>query len=119
VPKKSTPLTDDNRLKHMLDAALEAIAFANGIDRASLGNNRLVILAIVKDIEIIGEAASKVSDVRRNQYQQIPWRAIIDMRNHLIHGYFDVDVDQVWSTLVQELPPLIAELQKIMPHNRT
>jgi uncharacterized protein with HEPN domain len=117
VPKKSIPLTDDNRLKHMLDAALEAIAFANGIDRASLGNNRLVILAIVKDIEIIGEAASKVSEARRSQHQQIPWRAIIDMRNHLIHGYFDVDVDQVWSTLVQDLPPLIAELQKIMPNN--
>ena len=115
MPKKSIQLTDDNRLKHMLDAALEAIVFAQGMDRAALGNNRLVILAVVKDIEIIGEAASKVSEARRNQYSQIPWRAIIDMRNHLIHGYFDVDVDQVWSTLVQDLPPLIAELQKILP----
>ncbi|MBA3868571.1 MAG: DUF86 domain-containing protein [Anaerolineae bacterium] len=112
------PLTDDNRLKHMLDAAQEAITFAQGMDRAALGNNRLAILAIVKDIEIIGEAASKVSETRRDQHPQIPWRPIIDMRNHLIHGYFDVDVDQVWSTLIQDLPPLIAELQKIVPDNR-
>jgi uncharacterized protein with HEPN domain len=101
----------------MLDAALEAIGFAQGMDRTALSGNRLAILAIVKDIEIIGEAASKVSEARRNQHPQIPWRAIIDMRNHLIHGYFDVDVDQVWSTLAQDLPPLIAHLQKLLANN--
>lgn len=101
-----------------MDAALEAITFAQGLDQSALGNNRLVILAVVKDIEIIGEAASKVSQLCRDQHLQIPWRAIIDMRNHLIHGYFDIDADQVWSTLIQDLPPLITELQKILADDR-
>lgn len=115
MPKRSTPVTDDNRLRHMLDATREAIGFANGMDRVALGNSRLAILAIVKDIEIIGEAASKISQGRRDQHPEIPWRAIIDMRNHLIHGYFDVDADQVWSTVVQDLPALMVSLEKIIP----
>ena len=118
MPKKSIPLTDDIRLQHMLDAAQEALTFARGMDRTAFGNNRAIILAVVHDIQIIGEAASKVSQATREQCPVIPWRAIIDMRNHLIHGYFDVDVEQVWSTVVQDLPPLIAELQKIMPNDR-
>jgi uncharacterized protein with HEPN domain len=74
---------------------------------------------VVKDIEIIGEAASKISDECRKQYPQIPWRDIKDIRNYLIHAYCKVDFDQVWSTVQDDLPPLISELEQIIPDGNT
>jgi uncharacterized protein with HEPN domain len=79
----------------MLDAAKEAIAFASGETRAPLGRDRKLALAIIKDVETIGEAASKVSQSTRTRHPDIPWQPIIAMRNRLIHGYFDIDFDQV------------------------
>jgi len=105
---------DAVRLRHMLDAAREALAFVAGRERPQLDTDRQLALAIVKDIEIIGEAASRVSDESRSAYPAIPWQDCIAMRNRLIHGYFDIDLDIVWSTVVQELPPLIDELGHIL-----
>jgi uncharacterized protein with HEPN domain len=102
------------RFRHMLDAAREAQGFVLEYGRAALDTNRMLVLAVVKDVEIIGEAASKISEESRKQYPQIPWRDIIDMRNHLIHAYFKIDINQVWSTIQEDLPPLIADLEKII-----
>jgi uncharacterized protein with HEPN domain len=77
----------------------------------------MLVLALVKDIEIIGEAASKVSQECQNEHPQIPWHAIIGMRNHLIHAYFNIDLDQVWSTIQGDLHPLIAQLKAVIPTN--
>ena len=74
----------------------------------------MVVLSLVKDIEIVGEAASKVSLETRERCGGIPWLDIIDMRNHLIHAYFDVDLNIVWNTITKDLPPLIKELEKII-----
>jgi uncharacterized protein with HEPN domain len=107
--------SDDRiRLRHMLDASLEATAFLKGHDRPSLENNRLLTLAVVKSIEIIGEAASKVSADCRREHPGIPWLAIVGMRNRLIHGYFDIDVDRVWDTVADDLPTLISQLGEIL-----
>lgn len=103
---------DLNRLKHMLDAAKEAQSFASGKSRNDLGADRKLALAIVKDIEIIGEAASKVSQETRISDPAIPWLDIINMRNRLIHAYFDIDLDVVWDTVTKDLPPFIALLEK-------
>ncbi len=103
------------RLRHMLDAAREAALFARGKTRSSLETNRMLILSIVKDLEIIGEAASKMTNETREEFPQIPWMNIISMRNRLIHAYFDINLDIVWKTVVEDLPPLIAELEKIAP----
>lgn len=102
------------RLQHMLDAAREACSFVAGRKRTHLSIDRQLTLAIVKDIEIIGEAASRVSAEGRSACPGIPWQDCIAMRNRLIHGYFDIDLDIVWSTVKQELPPLIAELEQIL-----
>lgn len=110
---------DEVRLKHMLDAAQEAKSFVVGLERTALDTNRMLVLAVIKDIEIIGEAASKVSDECQKEYPQIPWQDIKGMRNHLIHRYFKVNLDQVWSTLQDDLPPLIAELEKILSDSET
>jgi uncharacterized protein with HEPN domain len=75
-----------------------------------------LVLALVKEIEIIGEAASRLSLETRQQIPALPWTDIILMRNRLIHAYFDVDLDIVWKTFTDDLPPLIQELEKHLPH---
>ncbi len=71
--------------------------------------------AVVRRIEIIGEAARRVSEETRNKYPQIPWREMTSMRNLVIHEYDVVDINQVWDTVQNKLPPLIEELTKIVP----
>lgn len=101
------------RLRHMLDAAQEAISFAHGKKRDNLDHDRMLVLSLVKDIEIIGEAAAKVSENFRQEHPQIPWKEIVTMRNRLIHGYFDINLDIVWKTVTQELPQLILKLKTV------
>ncbi|MCS6923081.1 MAG: DUF86 domain-containing protein [Fimbriimonadales bacterium] len=98
----------------MLDAAREAIEFMRGRSRADLDNDRQLTLAVVKAIEIIGEAAYRVSEQTQLQYPQIPWADIIGMRHRLVHGYYDIDLDVVWSTIQHDLQPLISELEVIL-----
>ncbi len=112
------PPNDRTRLLHMLDAAREAVGFASGCSPGELPGRRLLALALVKCIEIIGEAASKVSADTRCSYQEIPWLDIVGMRNRLIHAYFDIDFQRVYDTITTDLPPLIATLEKVLgePH---
>jgi uncharacterized protein with HEPN domain len=105
---------DNIRLRHMLDAAREALSFARNCTRADLDTNRMLVLALVKDVEIIGEAATRISEEGQDANPQIPWSDIIGMRNRLIHAYFDINLDIVWDTVTANLPPLIAALEKIM-----
>ena len=74
----------------------------------------MLVLSLVKCIEIIGEAASKVTKDSRDQFPEIPWAVIVAMRNRLIHAYYDVDLDRVWDTLSDDLPPLILSLENCM-----
>lgn len=103
------------RLGHMLDAAREALYFAQNQTRSSLDTDRKLVLALVKSIEIIGEAATNVTKEYRDNLLQIPWPKIIGMRNRLIHVYFSINLDILWKTIIEDLPPLIAELEKIIP----
>ena len=102
------------RLRHMLDAAREVLSFSQNETRASLDTERMLTLSIVKDLEIIGEAASKVTKKCREETPQIPWQNIVSMRNRLIHAYFDINLDIVWKTVIDDLPPLMSELEKIV-----
>tara|TARA_Y100000294_G_scaffold37567_1_gene33248 strand:- start:195 stop:521 length:327 start_codon:yes stop_codon:yes gene_type:complete len=99
------------RLKHMLDAAKEALSFISEKSENDLYKNRMLALSLIKDLEIIGEAANKVSEETRKIGSKIQWQDIVDMRNHLIHGYFDIDLNLVWNTVNKDIPPLITELQ--------
>ena len=71
-------------------------------------------LSLVKCIEIIGEAAARISPEIKNQSPKIPWIDIVGMRNRLIHAYFDIDLDRVWDTLTDDIIPLIADLEKLI-----
>jgi uncharacterized protein with HEPN domain len=105
---------DAIRLRHMLDAAREALSFIAGKSRAELDTNRMLALSLVKSVEILGGAASRVSSDCRAQYSEIPWPDIVAMRNRLIHAYFDINLDIVWHTITEELPPLVSELEKAL-----
>lgn len=98
----------------MRDAAIEAINFASGRRRDELNINRMLTLALVKDIEIVGEAASKISAECRAKYPQIFWGQIIGMRNRLTHAYFEVNLDIVWQVVTNDLPPLVIDLEQII-----
>ena len=108
------PPNDRTRLLHMRDAAREAVTFASGRSAEDLANDRLLALALVKCIEIVGEAASKVSQVTRSQLDAVPWADIIGMRHRLIHAYFDIDFDRVLDTITADLPPLITSLEAVL-----
>ena len=90
-------------------------SYAGFRKRSSLNTDRKLALALVKCIEIVGEAAANVSKQCREELQQIPWANIIGMRNRLIHAYFEINFDILWKTVVEDLPPLISELEKIVP----
>lgn len=97
----------------MLDAAEEAVGFVAGKQREDLDSDRMLTLALVRCIEIIGEAGARVSAEGRAEAPDIPWDEIVAMRNRLIHAYFDVNLDIVWQTIEDDLPPLIATLKDI------
>lgn len=98
------------RLRHMLDAAQEGIAFAQGSCRADLNGDRKLVLALVKAIEIIGEAAYQTSPETRAQLPHVPWEDIIGMRHRLVHAYFEINLDILWQTIQADLPPLVQAL---------
>lgn len=103
---------DRVRLRHMLDAAREALIFATGRRRCDLDQDRMLVLALVKDIEIIGEAAYQISQQTRELFPEIPWEDIIGMRHRLVHAYFDINLDILWKTLQEDLPPLVQMLEQ-------
>lgn len=105
---------DTVRLHHMFDATREALSFVEGKARGDLDADRMLTLALVKAIEIIGEAANQVSPKGQDECPDIPWREIVTMRNRLVHAYFDINLDIVWNTVIEELPPLAAALSRIL-----
>jgi uncharacterized protein with HEPN domain len=105
---------DTVRLQHMHDAAVKAVKHAQGRSRADLETDELFGLAIVRLLEIIGEASKNVTQATKDANPHIPWRQISGARDRLIHGYFNVDLDIVWQTITQDLPPLIAVLDVLL-----
>jgi uncharacterized protein with HEPN domain len=104
---------DANRIRHMLDACLEALEFSKGKTRSDLEKDRKLVLSLVKEVEIICEAASKITPEIKNSHPEIPWQDMALMRNRLIHVYFDVDLGVVWETIQKDLPDLKRKLLAI------
>lgn len=105
---------DLSRLNDMLDAAREAVDAVKGHNEADITANHVWALGLVKCVEIVGEAASKASEEMRIRHPDIPWTEIVGMRNRLVHGYFDIDYEQVWKALTEDMPPLIESLKLIL-----
>ena len=102
------------RLRHIRDAATEALGFGRDRRREDLDHDRQLVWALVKAIEIIGEAASKVSQESQDLLTNIPWRNIVGMRNRLVHAYFDINLDILWKTVVEGLPPIAEEIKQFL-----
>ena len=105
---------DQIRLQHMLDHAREAMSLIEGKERADLGRERMLELSLIRLIEVVGEAAARVSAEGQNKYVSIPWPQVVGMRNRLIHGYDQVDLNILWDTIEIDLPPLVTALEKIL-----
>ncbi len=94
----------------MIDCAEKVIAYTDGLDQTSFVASRLNYDATIRNLELIGEAASHVPDAVRNAHPQIPWRQVVATRNRLIHGYLGIDNDTLWSIVEQDTPALLALL---------
>jgi uncharacterized protein with HEPN domain len=99
----------------MYDAACEAMSFAKARARADLESDRMLVLSLVKDIEIVGEAAYQTSETTRDELPSIPWADIIGMRHRLVHAYFDINLDVLWQTVQDDLPALVALIEPLLP----
>lgn len=105
------------RLRHMLDAAEKILEYTKTCKRNNLDEDEKLTLALVRLLEIMGEAAKNTSDECRQEHSPIPWRQIAGTRDRLIHGYFDVDFDIVWKIISQDIRPLVIQLKKILSEN--
>jgi uncharacterized protein with HEPN domain len=110
LPERDSALRLD-----MLLAAQAAQEFVKGLDEAAFLASRLHQNAAIRSLEIIGEAAGKVSAATQAVHTEIPWREITSMRHRLVHGYGDVRLDLVWIVLCDRLPPLLAILEQLAP----
>jgi len=88
--------------------------FTEGHCREDLDADRKLSLSLVRLLEIIGEAAKGITAEFRQEHSELPWRSMVGMRDRLIHGYFDINLDIVWKTVINDLPPLINKLEKIV-----
>lgn len=108
------PPEDRIRIADMIQAADTACDFVSGRRRSDLDTDQMLLFALVRAIEIVGEAASRVSAVTRQVKADIPWTLIVSMRNRLIHGYSDINHEVVWKTATEELPELLPKLRTLI-----
>lgn len=105
-------LDDETRLRHIRDAARDALDFVQGRTRADLDSDRMLRRAVLSCLADIGEAAWKLSEEARLGQPGVPWRQVIGMRHHIIHGYDRVNLDIVWKTVSEDLQPLLTTLEQ-------
>ena len=105
-------IDDLTRLKHIRDSAKEALLFVSNRTRKDLDDERMLSLALVRLIEIMGEAANNISEPCQAKYLKIPWRQIVGMRNRIVHAYFDIDLDIIWQVITEDLGSLLIEVEK-------
>jgi uncharacterized protein with HEPN domain len=102
-------------LGHMLDVAVQAIGKLHKKSRDEYDGDENLRLAVTHLVQMIGEAARRVSPEIQQRYPQIPWSDIVGMRHKIVHDYLDVDFDVVWEVVKTDLPDLIAQLEPIVP----
>jgi len=101
-------------LHDILENIADIREFTAGLTRESFSTDKKTVKAVVRSLEVIGEAANKLPEHVRDRYPDISWQEIIDMRNRLIHEYFGVDLDIVWQTIEEDLEPLEKADKKII-----
>lgn len=100
-------------LDDMASFAARVLAYTQGLEQAGFDANALIRDATLRNLELIGEAATHIPDAVRSQHPDIPWRMLVATRNRLIHGYLGIDHDTVWSLVRDEVPVLLRKLRAI------
>ena len=109
------PRDDGVYLVHMLETARKAAGKVTGLDREQFLADENLHLALVHLVQVIGEAASRVSEATRARHPFIPWRQVIGMRHRMVHDYLAVDLEIVWAVVSEDLDPLISALERVLP----
>lgn len=109
-----TQYDDKVRLLHMLDYSRKAAVMIQGRTREDLNHDEILSLALTRVVEIIGEAAARVSPAFQQKHASIPWPQIIGLRNRLVHGYDAVDLDILWNIVLDDLPPLVKQIEVVI-----
>ncbi len=104
---------DKAYIKHMLEATKQIKIYIDEVSYEEFEKDSLRQDGVIRQIEILGEAANQISENLKEEYPEIPWKDVAGMRNKLIHGYFEVDLETVWNTVKNDLPRLRKDLQKI------
>ena len=107
-------LSDKERLDHILDAINSIEQFCTGVTPESFQNNYMLQLAVVKLLEVIGEASNHLSKELKDEYSEIEWKLIVGSRNVLIHEYFSISFDIVWEAVQKDIPILKKDIHKII-----
>ncbi len=102
---------DDDRIAHIVEACDQAAAFVFGRSYDEFADDRMLQLALVKVVEIIGEAAKAVSPETQAEHLEVPWSAAARTRDRLTHHYFEIDLNRLWNTVTDDLPALLAALR--------
>lgn len=106
-------------IQDMLDNSQRAIHFVDGMNYDSFFKDEKTVYAVIRAVEIIGEAAGNIPENIQSKYPDIPWRDVKSMRNKLVHNYFGINMEVVWQTIHEDLPMLIAILEKIIRKEKT
>lgn len=101
-------------LQDILEVSTKAQMFVEDVDFATFEKNDEKVYAVIRALEVIGEAVKFIPQTEREKYPQIPWKAVAGMRDKLIHGYFDVNSRRVWETVQRDLPPLREVIQQML-----
>src|SRR5207302_9046254 len=109
---------DSVYLQHILDAIAKVEAYLRGVDEPAFSKNPLIQDGVIRQIEIIGEAAKYLSLKSMSKHPRIPWQDIAGMRDKLVHDYFGVDIETVWLTAVDDLPIFKAEVERVLAEFR-
>ncbi len=105
---------DRVRLHHIVDALTSTIRFTEGRRRQDLNEDEMLTFALVYAVQIVGEAANRVSMEFRNQHSEVPWAIIIGMRHRLVHAYSDINRDILWTTATEAAPELLAQIKSLL-----
>ena len=101
-------------LRDIIEYADKATRFVQGLDLETFQKDEQKTLAVVRALEVIGEAARHIPRTLRDKYPDIPWKRVVGMRDKVIHDYFGVDLEVVWKTLQDDLPPLVDRVKQML-----
>jgi len=106
---------DEAYLLDMLIEARHSVEFLKDVPRDEFDKDLMRQRAVMRCLEVIGEAANRISQDFRQQHPEIAWRDIIGMRNRLIHDYVRIDLEKVWDTVQRDIPVLIEQIEPLVP----